>query len=363
EGSVIESVSIGTGPGAAKSQVLFQQTLRLPFGPEEGRLTPTLNEAWLADATLVRLHLEPMAKFTRQLTAANLKLNEQNRSAFLESQTNRAVDLTIFANVSLPNNADKAQVRSYIKTILILSQRQNTFSSADPQVGLLRRVGADNLDVLIDASSGANPNGPFRLGRSYVDMAIPDLVRPEDKALILGALPAHPWLIDLVVERGWQGEVRGVLLAAIEDSRQKDLPVGWIKAVASFKDPSTYPALKAYVVRGSQQASTVAAIRELPGIDLSDTVDLIWRNVRSGPVEKQIEGAAAVAAFGRLEALAALVAALKRNDYDGQQAAYWIKQLTPATGDNAALIAWFEANRSRLVFDPAQKKFLPRPQP
>ncbi|MEO6055024.1 MAG: hypothetical protein ABIP97_13535 [Chthoniobacterales bacterium] len=34
---------------------------------------------------------------------------------------------------------------------------------------------------------------------------------------------------------------------------------------------------------------------------------------------------------------------------------------SPATGDDAAIITWYEANRDHLVFDSATEKFMVRP--
>ena len=360
-GGSFSTVSVGFGAAGAKRQVLFQQTLRLPFGPEEGRLTPPLNEAWLADSALVRLQLQPVAKFTRQLSGVNLKLTDHNRSAFAQEGRSRAFDPAVFANISLPENASKAQVRSYIETITILSQRQNAFSSEDPQVGLLRKVGADNLDVLIEASSDETYRS-FQAGRWYVDLAIPELVRPEDKALILGALSAHPWLADVVLEKGWQGEARDTLIAGLKDARQKNLPPSWVKAVASFKDPSTYSTLKAYLVDGPYKWITFDAIRDLPGIQLADAIEQVWRYAKAKPALERVDAAAAVASSGRIEALDALLAALSPDENENQSA-YWLKKLTPAMGDNAALVAWFYDYRSRIVYDATQKKFVLRASP
>ena len=66
--------------------------------------------------------------------------------------------------------------------------------------------------------------------------------------------------------------------------------------------------------------------------------------------------------FGHADALEVLADILKQDEEgaDQRRAAVLFRRYTPATGDNAALIAWYEANRDRLVFDPKQKQFLPQ---
>ena len=72
---------------------LVNRLLRVSFGPEpqHNRLTPSLNDAWLADAELVRLDLVPVAEFPTQLVVEKMTLN--GRNGF------KAMNTVDFANV------------------------------------------------------------------------------------------------------------------------------------------------------------------------------------------------------------------------------------------------------------------------
>jgi hypothetical protein len=73
------------------------------------------------------------------------------------------------------------------------------------------------------------------------------------------------------------------------------------------------------------------------------------------------DASAVAITYGYFDALEVLVNILRQSENESElkRAATLIKRHTPATGDNAALVAWFDANRDHLAFDAKQKKFLP----
>ena len=48
---------------------------------------------------------------------------------------------------------------------------------------------------------------------------------------------------------------------------------GWPR----FQDPTTYPDLEAYLDHTLSPQSAYNSIRKLPGIDLRQTVDIVWK--------------------------------------------------------------------------------------
>ena len=80
---------------------------------------------------------------------------------------------------------------------------------------------------------------------------------PEDKDLIIRALPFDDQLAEIVLEKGIPGRRAQEALTLARLSHERDsLPIAWIKAVASLRDPATYPELKAYFIRCSNRKST-----------------------------------------------------------------------------------------------------------
>jgi len=149
------------------------------------------------------------------------------------------------------------------------------------------------------------------------------------------------------------------LISGLEQEKQY-LPDDWIKAVASLQDPSTYPALKAYLVNGNNKERTYSEIKQLPGLDLSDSVDAAWKKTRYGSSHEVLNMGEMAAEYGHADALDAAAGVLKKekNQYELKRARQVITKFTPATGDDATLIAWVQSNRDKLVFDPQSKKFV-----
>ena len=223
---------------------------------------------------------------------------------------------------------------------------------------MLLKVGAKNLDVLIAATERFSAGA-----EAYLETAIQRLAGPDNKALILPALAEHHDLVGLVVKYGWQAEAHDMLIAGLKDEQVHYLPKEWIQAVASFREPSTYPDLKAYLIRCSNRQATFNAIRKLPDIHLAATVEQAWTKAKHGNSYELADASIMAITFGHLDALEALVNILRQSENDSElkRAATLIKRHTPATGDNAALVAWFDANRDHLVdFDAKPGRFEPQ---
>jgi hypothetical protein len=340
----------------------MENSYLLSFGPERYRASIDLNQAWLADAELVELELKPQAEFSEALEVKNFTLEGPNR-AKTPAPEGPPPNPTIFAPLSLSPDATKAQVKEYVDHVLALSQRWTSFQKTDPPVAMLCKVGPENLDVLLDALDRTNafPAQP------YLDESILELARPQDKPLIVSSLAANLQLIDVVMKFSWQNDCRDVLIAVLRDDQQTSLPRNWLLALASLKDPATYPYLKAYLLRAGNRQLTYNAIKKLPGIDLRETVDAAWKLAKRGSHETMIDASAMAIDIGYADALAALVNVLKENDLSQprqiERAATLVKRYTPAVGDRTAIVAWYDANKTQLAFDPARRKFLPQPLP
>jgi hypothetical protein len=344
---------------------LVTRTTHLSFGPQprDNRLTPILNDEWLADAELVRLDLVPVLEFSTRLAAEKLRLDGKNemKASYSEIEPKPMPP----PKIALPANAGKEQVKDYIYEVLVTVQRRRTFRADDPQVGMLTKVGAQNLDVLIEVRSslGSGHSLEWYAGDAlgdYLDAAIKQLVRFADKEVIVRELPFDDKLVEIIVERGFQADARETLMAGL--SHRRNLPIPWIKAVASLQDPATYPDLKAYFIRSESRKTIYAIIRKLPGIDLADAVDKAWIKAKNN--ERQTTYMCGIAAeYGRADALEA-AANILRNSTDEDylsEAREVLEKFTSASGGNSALLAWYDSNRDKLVFDPESKKFVVKP--
>ena len=346
---------------------LNNEPLRLAFGSSQNRsaLLPELNEQWLADAVLVRLERVPVAEVTRPLMDENFIMSgdaawwktHKRRNDF--SGASDKPDKEALAKIELPTNATKQQVKDYVMAVMMASKKQTSFDERDPQTDMLAKVGAQNLDVLIEIANRTNSEAAF-----YLWEAVTKLARPEDKEMVLAALGTHHDLIKLVIKNGWVADAKETLLTVLSKENGY-LPPDWIKAIASLQDPATYPELTKYFIRHSgERKSTFAAIKNLPGLDLSQAVAEAWKRARFQSESEAREMIPIAAEYGNIEALDLAVKLLKggsQNNHERKLASEALRTFTAATGDDRALVAWFEANRAKLTFDGASKKFVVMP--
>lgn len=265
----------------------------------------------------------------------------------------RGPDREALMKVKLPEHPTKDDVRAYVNAIAVASIGQNSFSDSDPQVGLLAKVGEENLDVLIDSADG-NGMSDYHLMRAIVRLAT-----PRSKDLVLANLARHKELASVVLQRGWAAEARETLLEGLQDPY---VPCEWVTAVASLRDTNTYPALLNFMVKGQNRTMTYNAIEHLPGIDLAPSVATAWERSRFGH-RWEAQGMAIIAlGYGHVSALEYLLRASQLADT--QSSSYELTRVldalwahTDGGGTPEEIRAWYEANKTNLVFDAADRKF------
>ena len=277
----------------------------------------------------------------------------------LRQATSMARNTVKVRTILLPPHATKEQVKEYAVRILKAGGAMkigDTQSSDDPQVQKLIEMGPENLDVLIEAMREV-PDSQF-----YVKAAIRRLVRPEHKGLVLASLAEEPELIGIVLDQGWLPDAKPVLLEELA-AHPSFLPPDWIKAVALLQDAETYDYLRWYLGNGPNASSTYNAIRDLPGLDLRPALLAAWRNKPNDNYDSPPLAAHGVEA-GLIECLDYVFAVLKNGMngwWSGKPPRELILQFTEARGDDAQLIAWYEANRAALVFDVETRRFRAEP--
>lgn len=343
--------------GPEQNGRIMRQTWRLSFGSDSWAPTPDLTPAWLADAELVEVTPMPVAEFTQSLTDGDFLLNAPNQLK-TRIPDPPPTDTSWLTRVSLPKDATKEAAREYVDRVLAVAGNWEAPPrwSTLPE-DMLANVGPEHLDVLLEAR-GLRPQQ-----RDLITTAILRTAGAQNRALVLGGLATDRRLVSLVVKFHWESGCRKVLLDALADQKQDNLPYNWIVAAANLKDPSTYPALKAYLVRSRNRQAAYFAIRRLPGIDIGPTVAAAWKRAQSGPRAELVDAACMAIDQGYPEALDTLVGVLRDNDVSEpqlhQRAMTLVQRYTPARGDATALVAWYDAHKDRLAFNVRRRKFLP----
>ena len=191
--------------------------------------------------------------------------------------------------------------------------------------------------------------------------AVGRLVEEEDQALILQNLARRRILAGIVTRMQWEREARSILLAGLSGEPNDPFPF-WIPAVVRLRDPNSYPGLQNYLLRSEGRYSTYEEIRDLPGLDLRETVDQLWANTRDRPpasASERIDIARIALDYGHPDAFAMLVAELQNTDrpWIGPDARQGILEHLAIEPDDEDLAAWWRANKQRLTFDPEEKLY------
>lgn len=299
--------------------------------------------------------MQMLKEISRKLDAvdARLKKLEEKKPANVVPGMTNNFNPAVFEKITLPDNPTREQAAEYIQKIVNASRGQQSFSSNDPQIALLTRVGSKNLDLLLK-----HYNANF-----YVQMAIQNLATPDDKDVILKALKENRNLIVVVLRNGWEKDVKDLILQELKTSRNI-LPPQWIEAAATFKDPKTYPDLIEYFISGNNPTFTYKAIRMLPGIELEDAVSKMWDRKRlSGNYWERDSAAMIAAEWGHLDALGYLINRLndpKLEQHMSGEIKNLVWQVTGQYGSPAELAKWAKENGDNLTFDEKTRKYVVR---
>ena len=320
-----------------------------------------MDDAWLRDAVLVRLELQPVAEFTKTLDLPNFRLDGQYPVEGAQREAPEA-DLHALENMALPVHATRQQVRDYIASILRIFYAADGQVDDHAMVDAFQQVGAENVDLLIAAAHDSH--------LYYLNRAIDRLAQPDQKEMVLADLPTNTDLVQTVVDHGWQADAKDLLMAGLA-ANSSDHPTNhllysyinspWVAAVASLKDPATYPALEAYFIH-HPDAGSLRVLRGLPGFDAAGALDQAWKSSQTGHEPWKITSLLSFAAeVGEPDVPQALTRFLGKNNerFVRQSAREVARKYTTAVGQtDDELAAWFKANGANLVFDPAQKKYV-----
>ena len=292
---------------------------------------------------------------------------------------NRRADAGKLKAIDLPQNPTRAQAKAFVDEIFDVSRRQNVFSSDDPQIDLLARVGRDHLDVLFEA---AEDGDGFGSGRDmYLPLAIKRLVGPGDADRVIAALPQMPALAGIVAENGWAVQAKPQLLELLGegDGAAEHGLLGRLlglhgHAHGSYLDDSVYSAIIAtndadFVpplierVRAGQQSSEAYAAAEALGAKgepLEAAVREAWDRLQENQLDNWERDRFAIiaAGHGHRSALEALVQQARDGDaWNRDRATTALRELVTVRPLGAPDFEWLDDATRVLVFDKATRRW------
>ncbi|MEO8204583.1 MAG: M56 family metallopeptidase [Chthoniobacterales bacterium] len=270
------------------------------------------------------------------------------------------IDRKKLEKITLSKNSNREQIQNYIRDIFFVSMGQTQSSASDPQVNMLEQVGAENINLLLEASSAKNIFG------LYTTTAIARLARDEDRDLILRHLKQKPELIRVITKKHWEEAARPILLEAAKEPSLSTL--SWFNALAQLKEPSTYNALRYDYTQLPNKYFNFAVLMKLPGFDLKTAVAEAWEYQKSLPLYQTSENgldnyemAIIAARYGHRDALDYLfkTLSLKETPFLGPPLPSVKEAILSVidTGGNPDLQEWYKKNKASLHYNEAVQKF------
>ena len=178
------------------------------YGGVSALLPVEIDQAWLNDATLVKLEPKSLGNFFKDLaipfpSPKNFDYRFRNDPA-PEDPT-----------PTLPNQPTRPQIWDYIQRVLQFrtSDSSRTIRATDPEVDQLFELGSEHATELIIAEC--------TLGGTYPLYALEKMDlrnNVEAKAMLKRILPEHQELVNLVKLNHWEADFRNILLDLVNSS-------------------------------------------------------------------------------------------------------------------------------------------------
>ena len=258
--------------------------------------------------------------------------------------------------ILFPSNPTKENLNAYVQAILETSKNQKSFSVRDPRIEMLKKVGKENLDILVSYLEKGF-SSPFLI------WAIEGLATKQDKDLILNAIPNHNKLISIAYKYGWQNDIKDLIINNL--NKNIFMEGDWLEAAASLGDTKANEALIHHFMNSDYPIMAYKVISRIPEIKLTDEqISKAWENRGSDDVFNSLEFAGIAANHGQIDALGFLIKNLNHptlnsrfGDYRKKEMSEDIYQMTGMSGSPEVLQQWYEQAKGRLVFNPSTHHF------
>ncbi len=243
---------------------------------------------------------------------------------------------------ALPENPTDEDIRRYVTDIKNTSIGQNSFSSGDPQVAMLKMIGPGHLEVLT----------PFLDERFFsLNHAIADLVGDEDKEKVLELLPQCPALAKAVVAKNWTEEAKETIFQLAQYSNNIYQLQGALGVYVNTPE-DRQRVIDLYVSR-PEAYFLFGMLKSMPDVDLAALTTRAWETQRlRGEGWSRGTVAARAAAYGNKKALEQAIYTMDDQPHGmNREAMRLLVQCTRQAPNPEVMQKWYRENVDKLVFD------------
>lgn len=263
---------------------------------------------------------------------------------------NKGSDFRALRKIKLAKNPTKKQVTEYIKKIIAVSKGQKHFSTADPQIAMLCKVGSKNVDLLID-----------NIKNNHVCWALPRIITQKNKKQILEAFKKHHQLLSCVIEKGWFKEAKPTILKYLKKNNKVTgySPQRWASAAIMVASPKDYVIIEDYFAHAGNPEMIFSILSQLDGLDMKKAAYKGWKYQKTKRKTYSKGNMAIIAAkYGHKDALKYMVYAKEKNQYLAGEMRTVLYELTGKTYSPARMKRWYKENEAKLVFDPENEEYI-----
>ena len=279
----------------------------------------------------------------------------------------------------LPPSPTDAQIVAYLREIAAASDSRQGMSSADPQLGLCRKIGPGHLKLLLPFLRKRPGNMRDYAMRFYLSAALPDLVTAKDIPLIKANIVAVPELLSAVTSAEFAKPMKQEIFEVL---RKAGLPGLFFSRASArvfaelVETPEDLKTLEDIYINDSRRSSLLLILLQIPKCDVGAVTVRAWRKASREEREENLPGrtynhnvmssrALDAARYGHdVGACKFLLKTLIMEDPlrpNHPRSLSIMNMLTRLSDfpvrDRDRLAAWYAENQAKIVFDKKSGKF------
>lgn len=264
-------------------------------------------------------------------------------------------EITALEEIVLKENGTPEDVKKYIDDIYKISLKKKAYSDRIPEIDKLCKIDSKYIPLMLNSTHAKDSHRFFHAMLTAIKRNIKD----SQKQLVIDKLSSTPELIQIVIDKGWLNDAKEILYSSIK-SRERYYNTEWINAVSQVADKTIYPYLIHYLVHGMNRFWTFEYIKDLPSIDLKESVQYLWKNrnkLNHHSEYDELEIAKIATIYGHKDALTILIRKLNAPKEERWGVEEILNNYVDVPVNEYDIMKWFEDNKGKITYDELTQKW------
>lgn len=232
--------------------------------------------------TFKKMMIDVLSHTNNNKTAENLDTHD---TKVFRGDGNKVIEISEpkinIKDIKTPHLKDESDVQRYIEEIALATGYKTRFSIADPQVAMIKRMGAHNVNVILETAKKYKQQLS-----TYVSLALQTLADESNKHAIINSLDELPELIDIIQLKSWQHAARDEIINTFKMSNGYELGKDWFFVALSLNDEEVNAAVLNYYYRSFSPADYFFYISTIvPEKELKPLVNFTWKRIKNDKLE------------------------------------------------------------------------------